>query len=83
MLERFEIDHADPSWPVNRWLTAMVRLFRTEIESLIRRRDEVLEHWVLTYPGVDAFEDRELEVMSETPISLERQVARVRDALRR
>ena len=35
MLDRFEIDLAPPSWPVNRWLTAMVRLFRPQIEALI------------------------------------------------
>ena len=30
-LDRFDIDHAYPSWPVNRWLTAMVRLFRPQM----------------------------------------------------
>ena len=28
MLDRFEIDHAWPSWPANRWLGAMLRLYR-------------------------------------------------------
>ncbi len=31
MLDRFVIDPARPSWPVNRWITAMLRLFRPQI----------------------------------------------------
>src|SRR5262249_50470167 len=31
MLDRFTIARATPSWPVNRWLGAMLRLFRPEI----------------------------------------------------
>ena len=39
MLDRFEMDLAAPSWPVNIWLTAMLRLFRPQIMELIRARD--------------------------------------------
>ena len=42
MLDRFEMDLAQPSWPVNRWLTAMVRLFRPQIASLLDERDRTL-----------------------------------------
>jgi hypothetical protein len=45
MLDRFVIDHAYPSWPANRWITAMVRLFRPQIEVLIRERDAKLKAW--------------------------------------
>jgi len=82
MLDRFTIDHAYPSWPVNRWLTAMLRLFRPQIEWLVRRRDEALTEWIARYPGTDVFEDRNLEVMSELPINVDQQIARVRKALR-
>lgn len=45
MLDRFTIDHAQPSWPVNRWISAMIRLFRPEAEQLIGERDKaVAEH---------------------------------------
>ena len=82
MLGAFNIDHAFPSWPVNRWLTAMVRLFRPQIESLLRRRDAVMADWVSRHPGTDAFEDRGLEVMSEIPIDVDQHIARIRKALR-
>jgi hypothetical protein len=36
---------ANPPWPVNRWLTAMVRLFRPQIEWRIRQRDDVVADW--------------------------------------
>lgn len=35
MGERFAVDHAYPSWPVNRWISAMFKLFRRHIEALL------------------------------------------------
>ena len=35
MLERFRIDHANPSWPTNRWITAMMCLFQPQIAALL------------------------------------------------
>jgi len=81
MLGNFHIDHAYPSWPVNRWLTAMLRLFRPQIEWLLWQRDETMADWVRRHPGSDAFEDRGLEVMSELPINVDKQIARVHKAL--
>jgi hypothetical protein len=83
MLDRFAIDHADPSWPVNRWVTAMIRFFRPQIESLLARRDEAVAGWAAEHPGVDVFEDRGLEVTSELAVTVEEQFARVREALGR
>ncbi len=37
LLDRFAITHAVPGWPVNRWIGAMVRLFRPQIEWLAAR----------------------------------------------
>ncbi|MBZ0324580.1 MAG: hypothetical protein K8F57_00120, partial [Alphaproteobacteria bacterium] len=82
MLDRFEIDHARPSWPVNRWITAMIKLFRPQIAALLRQRDDGLARWQAAHPARDAFEDRELEVISELPVSVEDQIRRV-DAARR
>ncbi len=81
MLDTFRIDHAYPSWPVNRWLTAMLRLFRPQIEWLLRRRDKVLADWSRQHPGRDVFEDRKIEVLSELPIDVENQIARLRRVL--
>ena len=68
MLPHFGIDHAWPSWPVNRWLTAMVGLFRPQIEALVTARDAALAAHRASHPDRDAFEDRAVEVLSETAI---------------
>lgn len=83
MLPRFEIDHARPSWPVNRWLTAMLVLFRPMIEELVHERDATLERWRAEHPDTDVYEDRGLEVMSERHITVEAQIASVEAALGR
>ncbi len=70
MLPRFEIDHAYPSWPVNRWLGAMLRLYRPWIEALLRHRDDVIASWQAAHPGVDVLEDRALEMTGYLPISV-------------
>lgn len=81
MLERFDIDHANPSWPANRWLGAMLRLFRPQIEALVLARDAAVADWARAHPAVDVFEDRELEITSRTAISVEEQIAAVAAAL--
>lgn len=83
MLDHFEIDHAFPSWPVNRWITAMVRLFRPQIESLIHHRDAVVAAWARAHPDTDVFEDRDLDITGQIPINIERQIDSVRAALAR
>lgn len=81
MLDRFEIDHAYPSWPANRWIGSMLKLFRPQIETLILARDEIVAAWVARDPGEDVFENRKLEIVSRAAISVERQVAAVETAL--
>lgn len=81
MLDRFAIDHAYPSWPVNRWIGAMLRLFRPQIEALIRHRDAVVNVWRVAYPETDVFEDRRLDVTGEIVISIDAQIAAVEAAL--
>ncbi|HYC04439.1 MAG TPA: hypothetical protein VED40_14180 [Azospirillaceae bacterium] len=82
MLDGFVIDHARPSWPLNRWITALVRLFRREIVDLLRERDRTLARWQAEHPGANAYEDRGIEVTSEIGISLEDHVQRVEQARR-
>ncbi len=83
MLERFRIDHANPSWPVNRWLSAMFILFRPQIERLLLERDRVIEAWRRKLPGEDVLENRELEILAHAPISIESAVAELSAALGR
>ncbi len=81
MVDRFRIDHANPSWPTNRWITAMMCLFKPQIAALLEHRDLVLEAWVRDHPGVDVYEDRELEITGWLPVSVDDQLAAVRAAL--
>ncbi len=81
MVDCFEIDHAYPSWPTNRWITAMFRLFHPQIEALLLQRDEVVAAWQAQHPKRDVYEDRKLEITGHLEISVDQQVRRVRDAL--
>ncbi len=71
MLPRFSIEHALPSWPVNRWISAMLQLFQPHIHALLNHRDAVISAWQQTHPGVDVLEDRNLEVTGYLPISVD------------
>lgn len=81
MLDFFEIDIAHPSWPVNRWLSAILRLFRPQIMALVAARDRAMDAWAKAHPGEDIYEDRRLEVISQTDISVDDQMKRVRAAM--
>jgi hypothetical protein len=70
MLDRFAVAHAFPNWVVNRWLCAMVRLYRPQIEQLLRQRDRVVADWQAAHPGADVFEDRRLEITGQLAISV-------------
>ena len=83
MLDSFVISHAQPSWPVNRWVGAMIRLFHPQVAALVRLRDAVVEEWAKQHPGRDVFEDRDLEVASAQPISLADQIEKVGQGLRK
>ncbi len=81
MVERFRIDHAQPSWPTNRWVSGMFRLFRPQIVELVERRDAVVAAWRKAHPEGDVFEDRELDLPSQIEISVEAQIQAIKAAL--
>jgi hypothetical protein len=83
MLDRFEIDHAYPCLATNRWITALLRLFRPHIEVLLWQRDERIFRLQRQHPDVDVFEDRSFEIMSELKIDIDEQAAHVDAALNR
>lgn len=74
MVEGFLIDHAHPSWPANRWISGMLRLFKPEIDALIEERDAAITSWEDLSPDKDVFEDRGLEITSFEDISVEDRV---------
>jgi hypothetical protein len=92
MLKLFEIGHTQPSWPVNRWVSAMVRFYGLEIAALVAERDATVEAWQnrplpideeTGKPVTSVFENRELEVTSYLQISLADRLERARACLGR
>ncbi len=81
MVDRFDMDLAWPSWPVNIWITAMLRLFRPQIEELVRERDAAVADWQEKHQDRDAFEDRKCDITSVRKISVAAQIKRVNKAL--
>jgi hypothetical protein len=70
LLPRFDVQLAKPSYLVNRWLTAIIRLYQEEIAELIRQRDAALAmHRPTT--EIAAREDRNLEVTSSLSVDLD------------
>ena len=81
LLDVFEIDHAQPSWPVNRWVGAMVRLFKPQIADLLVARDRKVTALQEMAPDGGIFEDRSLEVTSFLDICIDSQVQGIARAL--
>ena len=74
LIDHFAIELAHPNWAVNRWLNAMVILYRPQLEDLLRRRDAVLEAWAAKYRETDVLEDRRLQNTSDVQIDLAGQI---------
>ena len=74
MLDRFVIDLDHPSRALNDWLTAMLVLFRLQIEGLLAERDCAILQWQADHAETDVFEDRRLEITSSQEISLYNQI---------
>ena len=81
MLEGFDMRMAKPTWPVNRWLSAMLRLFQPQIVDLVIERDERILAWKMQHPDVNVYEDRRLEVTSQLTIDVEDQVRQLEERL--
>lgn len=74
LVDGFRIDHTQPSWPTNRWISAMVTVFRPQIEALIHARDIAMTAWAEQHPDETIHDDRNLNVTSEMWISLDEQL---------
>ena len=83
MLDCFEIDHAQPSWPVNMWVSSMVRLFDPQIRTLVAARDAAVAAWRAAHPDGNVFEDRDFEVAADLAIDIDTQREAIARALSR
>ncbi len=83
MLARFAVDSARPSWPLNRWMTAMFGLFRPQMVQLLLARDAAVMAWRRRHRGkVHVLEDRRLEITSAIDIDLDEQIRAIDAALK-
>lgn len=81
LIDRFKIDHTYPCLATNRWISAVVVLFRPQIEDLLIERDRTIAKWQEEHPGEDVYEARELEVTSEIDVDATKQLSAVRQAI--
>jgi Domain of unknown function (DUF6969) len=81
LLDRFDMTVETPSRDLNRWVTAVVHMFRPQIEDLIRARDEHVAQFWRAHPGSNVFEDRALQVTSEMPVDVLAQIRAIEAAL--
>jgi len=79
-LGEFEIDHASPSWPVNIWITHLVRLYRFHIAALLEERDRVIQS--AGRPLDEVLENRDFEVLSSCGVDVEAWEKTLNQALR-
>lgn len=70
LIERFDMQMGRPSYLVNRWLTAILRLYREEIAELVAERDATLGVAGGMPPDPERLEDRALEVTSSRDVDL-------------
>jgi hypothetical protein len=83
MLDRFVVDIARPNWVINRWITAMVRLFRPQIANLIHARDIAIAQWAKAHPDAQALEDRRLRMATVKMINLQQHLDQIAKAVKR
>ncbi|HUB96159.1 MAG TPA: hypothetical protein VL993_09590 [Stellaceae bacterium] len=82
MLDRFVVAPAAPAPLLNRWITAMVGLYRPQIATLLEARDKAVMDWRRRRRAkVHVFEDRRLEVASALEIDVARHVREIEAAL--
>ena len=79
LLDRFAIVTDEPSPLLNRWIGAMVGLFRPQLVELLHARDQAVMAW-RRRRRVHVFEDPRLEITSSRGIDLESHLAAVEAA---
>lgn len=74
LLDRFHVDIAEYNL-INRWLAAMVRLFWSQIEELLLKRDHNLAQLAEAHCHGSILDDESIEVLASTSIDLNAQIA--------
>jgi hypothetical protein len=74
MLDCFTLDAAGGPALLNRWISAIVALFRPQVGALLRLRDDTVMSW-RRRRRTNIFEDTRIEITSSFDIDLDAQVA--------
>jgi hypothetical protein len=84
MLDRFAPGESGPSPLLNRWLAALLALYKPQLADLIAQRDVAVMDWRRRHRAkVHVLEDQRLEITSVLAIDIEAQIAQIEAALRR
>ena len=82
MLARFDMTHDEPPSALNRWVSAVVRMFHPQIVALLRARDVRIAEFSAAHPDSgDVFEDRALQITSEIPVDVLAQIRAIEATL--
>lgn len=71
ILDRFDVTHAIPSYPVNRWITAVLKMYRPVILDLFEQRSAFLDQLEKDEPTVPAMDNDKYDVTSRIEIAIE------------
>jgi hypothetical protein len=77
----FDIKVDRPSYDLNRWVSAVLRMFAPQIADLVRARDAKIADFKAAHPNSDVFEDRALQVTSEIPVDFLSQIRAIETVL--
>jgi len=81
LLDRFDLTSIESSHDLNRWVQAIMRMFRPQIEHLIQTRDTTVAAFRDAHPDEDVLENRALRVTSEMPVDFLAQIRAIELAL--
>lgn len=81
LLDRFDVTREEPSPALNRWVSAVVHMFKPQIADLLRARDARVADYKAAHPESDVLEDRALRVTSEMPVDFLAQIRAIEAAL--
>ncbi|MDE2364857.1 MAG: hypothetical protein KGM42_19440 [Hyphomicrobiales bacterium] len=68
---------------IDRWIAAMIHLYRVEIGALLRARDRAVAAMRSEAPNDDVLEDRSVRILSEAPVDLVADIHAIELALER
>jgi hypothetical protein len=81
MLRCFRVGHGDPTPTANRWVGAVMTLFRPQIVKLLMARDACVARHRIAGTEASVFDDRDLEITSSLAVDIDGHIARIKNAL--